>query len=122
MLLPPYAHVAMIAALLAGCVSIAPPELADEHPANPKAPAGLVGTSAALESYKNLDDFAARAAVDANAPPIDHAGHAGMQGMQHGAMPGMQPGATGGMQRGQPGMEGMDHSQHGGAAGGARIR
>lgn len=65
---------------LAACISAAPLELSNDHPANPKGTAGLVATPAALEDYKTSDDFSARAAADAEAPAGGH------QGMQHGGM------------------------------------
>ena len=60
---------------LASCVEARPLFLADDHPANPKAAAGLVGASTALEEYKRAEDFGARAAAD-RAPPSAHQGHA----------------------------------------------
>ena len=75
---------AVMALGLSACVSTASLDLADDHPANPTAAAGLISTPAALEGYKSSDDFAARAAADANTPPSSHAGHGGMQNMQHG--------------------------------------
>jgi hypothetical protein len=75
---------------LAACISATPLTLPDDHPANPKAASGLVGSPSALEDYKTENDFVARAAEDAKAPASAHAGHAGMShgggGMQHGGM------------------------------------
>jgi uncharacterized protein involved in copper resistance len=108
MRLIPHMHIAALALGLTACVSAAPVELPDNHPANPNATAGIVDTGMALADYASAEDFAARAAAEAKAPASGHAG------MQHGAMLGM------------PGMQhrGMDHGampgmQHGGAPQGA---
>jgi uncharacterized protein involved in copper resistance len=75
----------------------------------------------ALADYKSADDFVARAAAGAKAPPTGHSGHGamvmqhgqamggmpGMSGMSHGDMPGMNHGATPGMSHGD--MPGMPH-------------
>jgi hypothetical protein len=98
MRLLPHASLAMLALGLTACVSAAPLELADDHPASPAAASGLIATPSAIEAYKSPDDFVARAAADASAPPSSHAGHGGHAGMQRGSM------QMGG------GMAGMDHS------------
>jgi hypothetical protein len=113
----PHAALATMALGLTACVSAAPLELADDHPANPAAASGLIATPSAIEGYKSPNDFIARATADANAPPSSHAGHGGHAGMQRGSM------QMGG------GMAGMDHSamdhsrmQGGAAQSGAATR
>lgn len=89
-------YFAALAFGLTACVSAAPLELPDNHPANPKAAAGIVDTGMALADYASAEDFAARAAADAKAPTGGHAGmqHGAMPGMSHGDMPGMQHGGA----------------------------
>jgi hypothetical protein len=70
--------------LVAGCISAAPLELADDHPAKPEASSGLVGIPTTLDGYKTVTDFAARAAAEPDSPG-GHAHHVGHAGMQHGA-------------------------------------
>jgi hypothetical protein len=132
-LLPP-AHLAALAFGLTACVGAAPLELADDHPANPKAASGLVDAPTAIGDYASADDFAARAAADATSAGghggmqhggMQHGGMPGMSGMQHGgmapgAMPGMNHGAMPAMQHGD--MQGMPGMQHGGALRGAGNR
>jgi hypothetical protein len=65
---------------LAGCIDTAPRPLAEDHPANPAAPAGWVAEPNALADYKTPDSFAA----DAVAPPAG--GMAGMAHMRHEGM------------------------------------
>ena len=99
---------ALAPALLVGCVSTAPLELADDHPANPKASSGLIGTSTTMEGYKASSDFAARAVQEPDAPSGHaHHGHAGHGAPQQGNQAGMQHQGHGGMQHG--GHAGMQH-------------
>jgi Cu/Ag efflux protein CusF len=81
--------------LIAGCVSSAPVELAQNHPANPKASSGYSGESTVLASYKTPDAFIAQANEDAQSASMqgmagmDHSAMAAMPGMNHGVMQGM---------------------------------
>jgi hypothetical protein len=116
MRLIPHMHIAVLALGLTACVSAAPLELPDGHPASLKAAPGIVDTPTALADYASAEDFAARAAEDAKAPTSGHAG------MQHGGMPGMPGMQHGGMGHGA--MPGMSHGdmpgmQHEGAPQGA---
>jgi hypothetical protein len=106
---------------LAACVSAAPLQLPDDHPASPAAAAGLIDIPTAIAGYKSPDDFMARSAADTNAPAggragmrHDSGGMAGMQrdGMDHAAMPGMSHGGGSAMDHStMPGMrhEGAPH-------------
>ena len=76
--------------LVAGCIGSAPLQLADDHPAHPKASPGLVGTSTTLEGYKSAADFAATAAQE----PVAASGAGAHAGMQHGGHSGMQHGSA----------------------------
>ena len=81
----PVSAIGLAAAALAlvGCVSAAPLELPNDHPAHPKGAPGLVAAPGALEDYKTTDDFNVRADADAAAPARGAMQH---RGMQHGGM------------------------------------
>jgi hypothetical protein len=70
-----------VALVLSACVSGARLDLADHHPASPKAASGAVDTPSAIATYKNAADFAAQVTADTEAALGSHA--------EHGAMPGM---------------------------------
>lgn len=61
--------------LLAGCAGM--PPLANDHPANPAAPAGSIAAPAGLDGYLAPDALMRRADAAARAPraAAAHAGH-----------------------------------------------
>ena len=85
---------ALLAALLVGCVDAQPVPLAQGHPGNPQAAAGSVAAVEAFEQYQP----AARLALPAAATP----GMPAMLGMDHSHMPGMDHSSMSGMQHDDP--------------------
>ena len=85
------ALLAAISLTLAACVKPVALQLSDDHPASTKAPAGTIDTPTAIGDYKTPQEFAARAAADANAPESEHMHHGmgsmrDMSSMHHGGM------------------------------------
>ena len=104
MRLPSKLALAAAALGLAACVSAAPLQLPDDHPASPTAAPALLDAPTAFADYKSADHFAAGASAAAT-PSGGHAGMPGMSSMRHG----MDHGAMEGMDHDMPAMPGMPH-------------
>ena len=81
---------ALIAALVAGCVDAQPVPLAAGHPGSPQAAAGSVAAVEAFGQYQPAATLALPAAAAPGMPAMPGMDHSHMPGMDHSSMPGMQ--------------------------------